>query len=371
MAKNLKGSAPKSHPGVSGLFRKPLLHCFLICAVGLIVYSNTFNAPFQWDENIFIKENPVVRDLHYFADPSSAKGLQYYDALKGRYIGYLTFALNYKINGFDVTGYHIFNIAVHLINALLLYCLVILTFRTPFLADSQTKRYSREIALLASLFFVAHPLHTEAVTYVFQRLASLVTMFYMLSLVMYIKARIVSKRGEGAGKDVESAGGRRRYSALIWYALSVISAVFAMKTKENAFTLPLVAVLYEMFFFQGPLKKRLLRLIPLLLTLFIIPLTLMGTHNTAGQTMGQINDPGAPGVEMISAEDYFFTQFRVIVTYIRLLFLPVNQNLDYDYPIYHSFLDPGVLLSFLFLASIVCGLRPIYGWSVSEYSGSS
>ena len=126
-----------------------------------------------------------------------------------------------------------------------------------------------------------------------------------------------------------------------------------MKTKENAFTLPLVAVLYEMFFFQGPLKKRLLRLIPLLLTLFIIPLTLMGTHNTAGQTMGQINDPGAPGVEMISAEDYFFTQFRVIVTYIRLLFLPVNQNLDYDYPIYHSFLDPGVLLSFLFLASIV------------------
>jgi hypothetical protein len=47
--------------------------------------------------------------------------------------------------------------------------------------------------------------------------------------------------------------------------------------------------------------------------------------------------------------EYLFTQFRVIVTYIRLFFFPVNQNLDYDYPIFHSFFAPQVFLSFLFL----------------------
>ena len=49
------------------------------------------------------------------------------------------------------------------------------------------------------------------------------------------------------------------------------------------------------------------------------------------------------------------TQFRVIVTYIRLLFFPVNQNLDYDYPIYRTFFTPPVFLSFLFLLGVFCG----------------
>jgi tetratricopeptide (TPR) repeat protein len=54
----------------------------------------------------------------------------------------------------------------------------------------------------------------------------------------------------------------------------------------------------------------------------------------------------------MSRLDYLFTEFRVIVTYIRLLFLPINQNLDYDYPTYNSFLNPNVFLSFLLLLSI-------------------
>jgi tetratricopeptide (TPR) repeat protein len=54
---------------------------------------------------------------------------------------------------------------------------------------------------------------------------------------------------------------------------------------------------------------------------------------------------------MSRAED-LFTEFRVITTYIRLLFLPVSQNLDYDYPLYSSLFDPPVFLSLLFLLCI-------------------
>jgi len=51
--------------------------------------------------------------------------------------------------------------------------------------------------------------------------------------------------------------------------------------------------------------------------------------------------------------DYLFTQFRVILTYLRLLIFPVHQNLDYDYPISHSLLEPNVFFSFLFLSAFL------------------
>ena len=51
--------------------------------------------------------------------------------------------------------------------------------------------------------------------------------------------------------------------------------------------------------------------------------------------------------------DYFLTEFSVIVVYLRLLVLPIDQNLDYDYPVYHSLLEPKVFVSFLFLSAII------------------
>ena len=74
--------------------------------------------------------------------------------------------------------------------AVLVYVLVLLTFRTPFLEQSVLKRHSRYIALFAGLLFVSHPVQTEAVTYIFQRLASLGAFLYLLSLTAYISSRL-------------------------------------------------------------------------------------------------------------------------------------------------------------------------------------
>jgi tetratricopeptide (TPR) repeat protein len=347
---------------------KPLTHLLLIAVLGLLIYSNTFHSPFQWDEEIYLLENPVVKDLGYFTDTSRAEGLPVYDGFKSRYIGYLTFALNYKLHRFEVLGYHIVNIAIHLINAILVYVLVLLTFRTPFflpphspLAKGGTEegslftiRFSRFFAFAVALLFVVHPIQTEAVTYVFQRFASLVSMFYLLSLVLYIKGRQIQVEAKvKVEKDSNSTlRPHSSASALTCFILSFLSAVLAMKTKENAFTLPIVITLYEFLFFSGPVKTRLLRLAPFLLTMLIIPLTIMGTGATPGEIISQVKDPASLGFITPTPADYLFTQFRVIVTYIRLLFLPVNQNIFHDLPVYRSFFTPPVLLSFLFLASL-------------------
>ena len=103
------------------------LQIILIILAGLIVYSNTFHVPFLYDDFDNLTNNPIIKSLDNFS--SSSKG---YDYNPGRFIGFLSFALNYHFGGLDVTGYHIVNIAIHIANSLLVYFLVLLTFRTPF-----------------------------------------------------------------------------------------------------------------------------------------------------------------------------------------------------------------------------------------------
>lgn len=55
----------------------------------------------------------------------------------------------------------------------------------------------------------------------------------------------------------------------------------------------------------------------------------------------------------ITPGNYLFTQFSVVLKYIQLLLLPINQNVDYDFPISNSLFDPRTLLSLLALLVLV------------------
>ncbi len=342
-----KGAANNRQP----LFRRSSVHLLIIVVLGLIVYSNTFSSPFQWDDNYsLLKGNPILRDLHYFTDLSRASGFEQYGALRSRYVGFLTFALNYRINGLDVTGYHVVNLSIHIINAILVYFLVLLIMGSPALKGSTLRNNVTLIALFTSLLFVAHPLQIEAVTYIFQRFASLVTLFYLLSLLAYGKARLI---GEGSGEGESSGGARRKMRLAAWYAAAVFAALLAMKTKENAFTLPVTLAVFDFLFFSGPARRRVLFLLPFFATMLIIPITLIGLNKPVAEVISRMADPAALGYHGMTRDTYFFTQLRVIVTYLRLLFFPMNQNLDYDYPLHQSFTDPEVLASFFGLLCIL------------------
>jgi hypothetical protein len=159
---------------------------------------------------------------------------------------------------------------------------------------------------------------------------------------MYVRGRLTQEK--------------RRGVFIACYSICLMSAVLAMKTKEIAFTLPIIIVIYEFMFFSGYIKKRILYLIPLLITIFIIPYTLIGAEKPIGELIGDVSEATKLQTAM-SRWEYLFTEIRVIVTYIRLLFLPTDQNLDYDYPVYHTFFTPEVLLSFLFLfLMVIAGL---------------
>ena len=314
-----------------------------ITILGTIIYSNTFNASWHFDDNTTIVENYNIRDLKKTVLGGGS-----------RWLGFITFALNYYFGKLDVFGYHLVNTCIHLISAILVYFLVLLSFKTPCLKDTKISHYTASLSLASGLLFVAHPIQTQAVTYIVQRFASLATLFYLLSLVFFIKARL------------HNLEGKRFYFIphLAWYLGSLVSAFLAMKTKEISITLPAIIMLYEFCFFSLSLRtlvRKLAYLIPFLLAFFIIPLSRygIGLFGISGGTfigiaeVGDVIGQATQETTAISRTDYLLTQFNVIVTYIRLLFFPVNQNLDYDYPLSHTLFEFPTFLSFLFLASII------------------
>lgn len=324
-------------------FRTPALHLFLIAAVALLVYGGTFSVPFHFDDKLNITENSLIKDPSNFWPPAGM-----------RWFGYLTFALNYQVNGLDPAGYHAVNLAIHIAAAFLVYWLVLLTFSTTYWTaaafnDPEGKK-TQLTALVTALIFACHPVQTQAVTYIVQRFASLAAMLYLLSLTTYVKARLLTYE---RNKRMPATNEKPALARVLLYAVSLVAAFLAMKTKETAFTLPAVIILYELCFLPAPawsdrprsLRRSLVVLLPIILVIIALALFGSGRLDEAAASLRATND--------ISRIDYLLTQFPVVATYVRLLLLPVDQSIDYDIPVYHGFLEPAVLFSFAFLTLLL------------------
>ncbi len=302
----------------------------IIILLGIIIYSNSFNCSFHFDDYPSIINNTLIRSL--------ADVKVWWNFSPNRPVPVFTFALNYHFNHLDIWYWHLVNLLIHLINACLVWWLTLLILSTPALKDEPISQQKKIIAFFTALLFVSSPLATQSVTYIVQRQASMAAMFYLSALALFVKARLSLK-------------GKKSRIFLLTGAL--ISSVLAMLSKENAFTLPLTILLTEVFFLR---TKRLsinfkdYRLIIFLAVftgiMLIIPL------KYSFRIFDTIHPAGA-NAYTITPINYLFTQFSVIVKYIQLLTLPINQNLDYDFPVSNNFFEIRTLLSFLVLLSLI------------------
>ncbi|MDA3895685.1 MAG: hypothetical protein PF482_06010, partial [Desulfobacteraceae bacterium] len=155
-----------------------------------------------------------------------------------RYLPNISFAFNYYFGRLNPFGYHVVNLAIHLMTAVFLFLLIRLTLRVyPHKTDSFNPEV---IAFFTAMLWIAQPVGTQAVTYICQRMASMVAMFYVLSLLFYARARL---------SMIQTPG--KKATTGLCFAGCAASAICAFATKENAGTLPLVILLYEWFFFQN------------------------------------------------------------------------------------------------------------------------
>lgn len=330
------------------LLRKPYLIPILIAMVGLLAYANTFSVPFQFDDDAYVVNNPAIRDFRAFLSPAEITGGSSHSptgippalrfAFMTRILGYVSLAVNYQLSGLSVTGYHVTNLLLHMLNAWLLYGILCHTFSgIRFAGMEREDDSSRLLPLVAAMLFLCHPIQTHAVTYITSRFVLLASFFSLLSLAAYVRSRTAPV---GAGRSV-------------YLALATVSAAAGMMCKEFTFTLPFLIALYELSFFRADLRERLRSLAPLALTLPVIPLLVFlqqGSVTALDSTMRTIT---AADASQISRGDYLLTQFRVIVMYLRLLFFPVGQNIDHDIPVQHSLASLPLLASLLLLLALL------------------
>jgi tetratricopeptide (TPR) repeat protein len=296
------------------------LACILLLLIlSLFAYENTFSASFHFDDIPQILQNDTIRDLH------NIKILFF--SCKERFITNLTFALNYHISGLDPISYHITNFYIHYLTCIFLYFFVLEVYNTPALQAEGLSASPRLLGFLAAAVFLLHPLQTESVTYIVQRAESMAGMFYLATLLFYVKARLA---------------GTRKYR-LGYGLLALVAALGAAFSKETTVTLPAMLLLCEKFFFSTSLKDLLKSQ---LFLAFFLPAGIIVFYKLASLVQrGFLYDPGIP----FTRGQYLLTQLSVLSTYLRLYFWPTGQNVDWDYPIATDFFSPHTLASSLVL----------------------
>ncbi|MBF0344168.1 MAG: tetratricopeptide repeat protein [Nitrospirae bacterium] len=311
----------------------------MIIVFGVISYSNSFNVPLLFDD---YQIKAIVTNFNPWL-------------ISHRQIVNLTLFLNYKLHGYNVVGYHIFNLAIHLINAFFVYLLIeYLNISQRHFYDKSNEKatlFSQKLALFISLLFVTHPLQLQAVTLTIQRSTLLATMFYLLTINLYLKWRFFINEKSNHIVSPQNASNnvsQINFKSICLYMLAFITALGGTLTKQSVVTLPVIITIIEFTFFYGKPLKRLSYSIPFYLTIPVILSLSRGYLETNDVTIGKI----VTGQLVLDRWQNLFTQFRVIITYIRMLCFPVNLTLIYDYPFYLSFWIRDVYISFIVLSSI-------------------
>jgi len=301
-----------------------------------VTYSNTLNSPFVFDDQANIVNRQAIHITELSA--GSIKGVIDKSLLKNRPVANISFALNHYISGFEVGNYHLVNIIIHFINGLLVYFIALLTFAFTKNNDrvETDERTIFFMALTAACLFVLHPVQTQSVTYIVQRMNSLSVMFYLAALLLFIMGR----------KQIT----RVRYGM---YSASFVSWLLALGSKEIAATLPVVLFLYEWYFFRDLDKVWLKKQIPFVIIYGIILIGLSGLFIGTSPWEIIMNHYQARDFTMM---ERLLTEMRVLVFYLSLVVLPLPSrlNLLHAFPLSASLCHPiTTLISMLFLVLLL------------------
>ena len=303
----------------------------VLVILGCLAYSNTTGVPFYFDDIKNIEKSLAYSPARLSFDALNSNRLK--TLLSDRPVAYTSIALNYSFGRWDVTSYHIVNTAIHILAGICLYFLILTTLTlSTFQHDVKNPGV---LSFFASLIWLVHPIQTQSVTYVVQRMNSLAAMFFIVSLLLYARGRLASGIGKKRGL----------------FAVSILSGIFALGSKEIAATLPFFIILYEWYFFQDLsmtwLKKRLGFILGACVVFIILVHIYMGPNIFKGILASY-------AIRDFTLMERVYTEFRVVIYYIGLLIYPNPSRLSllHDFELSSSLLDPATTI--LSAGAIAC-----------------
>lgn len=329
-------------------------HLALLTILCVLTYCNTL--PYSWhlDDPPNILNNkalhlntltPATINQTFHAHPTAPGNLF-------RPVSNFSFAMNWYIGQDNPSGYHAVNIFIHCLIAIFLYLVCFLLLNSPVFTRRKTPS-PHQIALLSTALWAIAPIHTQAVTYIVQRMAQLATLFSIITIFFFLLARL----------------SKQRKKRLLFSFCCLCSALLAFGSKENSVLLPFSILLVEYIFFsQGTnfrltIKKnrtKLLGILPLLLFFT----WLLFNHYGANLFNYQSRNFTLP--------ERLLTEPHILLYYLFQIFIPTATTLsiEHDITLSTSLFTPSNTLPAILLciALIFVSVKYIYKYPIFSFA---
>lgn len=281
--------------------RAAIAAAILSAVITFIIYIPSLTNGFvAWDDPKYVYENQWIRnlDLTFLKEAFTKVYFANWHPLT-----MVSYAVDYALWGLNPLGYHLENVLVHTVNTALV---AVLAVRLISAVRPLSAPAAFAAAAVSGLLFGIHPLHVESVAWVSERKDVLCALFFLLSVLSYLR---YAEKGGAAS-----------------YALSLFLFALAIMSKSMAVTLPAVLLLID-FYPLGRLKgaKGLLKALLEKLPFFAI--------SAAAAVMAVFSQGKAvASLESIPFDMRVLVALKAYVLYLEKFFVPVNLAPFYPLP---------------------------------------
>jgi tetratricopeptide (TPR) repeat protein len=328
---------------------------FAIAAITFAVFAPALQYGFiLWDDDRNLLTNPSYRGLGW-----AQLRWAFTSAVMGHWIPvtWLTFGLDYALWGMNAFGYHLTSVLLHAANAALFYLLGRHLLRLGLTAAAP--RAITLGAIVAALFFAVHPLRVESVVWVTERRDVLSALFYLLTVLAYVKA------------CAADGPPRRR-----WFLASIGAYALGLLSKSLIMSLPLVLLVLDVYPLRrarGNWRRVLLEKLPYLgLAVAAAVVSVLVVIAKVGLTSASAYPPPARAAMALYS----------LVFYVWKTLLPLELSPMYELPARVGLTSPRFLAAALVAVGVsvvlVLARRPwpaalaawlVYGLTLAPVSG--
>lgn len=275
--------------------KKPTLIVFVFCFLAFVIYLPALWAPFHLDDFTSIIANPLLEEGYY---------LDYLAMFSRRILVYSTFLLDYHWWGANALPYHMVNIAIHLLTAVVFFYFT----RALFSYSSHSAILQQRLALCCFVLFILHPLNSQPVIYVVQRATLFASLFSLLAWYSWLMAHKSEQRRLG------------------WFALAVLSACCGMVSKEFAYLIPFGWFLLDVLIIKKGFKPLLaLYFLPFLAACVAILIVSIFYEPALWQRLDALTRE----TTSITRLEYWLTQQKILWIYFYKVLFPYPLLLEY------------------------------------------
>ncbi|NQT06292.1 MAG: tetratricopeptide repeat protein [Candidatus Omnitrophica bacterium] len=296
----------------------------LIIILVAISYANSLQNGFVWDDEFLVRDNSYIRSFSHVKDIfknylaySSGNVNNFYRPVQD-----LSFMIDYFLWGYDPMGFHLTNVILHGLCAILLYILAVRLFK------------DNRVAFITGALFGVHPINTEAVTYVAGRADSLYLLFLLLAFICFLKA-------------IKPLNGKKGIDPK-FYVISLASYALSILSKEIGLIFPLFILVYHVSFIKDTPPDKKIR------GLYLPYILIFGLYIMMRKT---VLDFSAVSPSFLMAKfslyERLLTSSKVIISYLRLLLLPFGLHMERTIKIARSLFEPDAALALFMVAAIV------------------